>query len=252
MGEFVRFIKTVFNPVALSDNKRLIHLLSILANSLLKLDIPNIDVLEIHKAIRQTYFYSVFRIIFHAQKCNIKSIQTYIDFTIHEMIRQGVDVNENKALDVEELSLSLEENEKETPDKPKKSALELEEAANKNINEIKRTEERNAENENVKQEEFEKEFGLAYKYNLESKPTKAKQKALIQIMDRLCEFIADNMSASKQQTNRLEDKSFSKEVMWLIEKMRRKVDKNKVGRSEAEVIQISNNAASLAVCIFLG
>ncbi len=86
--EFVRFVKAVFDPVATLNNKRSIHLLTCLANDLTKLDLPCIDIMEMHKAIHQTFFYPVFRLIFKSQKCNNTCIRIYVKFIIETLCKQ--------------------------------------------------------------------------------------------------------------------------------------------------------------------
>jgi len=227
MREFVRFVKAVFSPVSLASDKRGIHLLTCLADNLIRMDVPYIDMLEMHKAIKQTYFYPIFRIIFKSQNCNRNCILSYVEYIIQEIAKENrIETNgEEPEVNQSFSSLSNEEIER-------KSGLPKGDDEDKLINERTKTEEE----------------ALSYKYSLEVNPTKAKEKALISILKKINTFIEGNLQSGKQQTNRLEGKIFSQEIIWLLEQVRKVIEKRKEDKDQEEAKTISDSVSSLIVC----
>jgi hypothetical protein len=223
--EFVRFVKAVFSPVSLAGNKRAIHILTCLADDLIQRDVPYIDMLEMHKAIKQTHFYPIFRIIFKSQNCNRNCILSYVEYIIQEVAKANkIVMNEEKSKVNQSVSSSSDEEIDNKSDAPKDD------------DQLK-NERRKADQE-----------ALSYRYSLEVNPSKAKEKDLISILKKINSFIEGNLQSGKQQTNRLEGKTFSQEVIWLLERVRKVIEKRKEGKDPEEVKTISDSVSSLIVC----
>eukprot|EP00826_Nyctotherus_ovalis_P063880 TRINITY_DN9366_c0_g5_i2.p1 TRINITY_DN9366_c0_g5~~TRINITY_DN9366_c0_g5_i2.p1 ORF type:complete len:318 (-),score=86.08 TRINITY_DN9366_c0_g5_i2:1965-2918(-) len=228
MREFVRFVKAVFAPISLAGNKRAIHLLTCLADDLIQMDIPYIDMLEMHKAIKQTYFYPIFRMIFKSQPCNRNCILSYVEFIIQEVARENSFTAVEKKSKINQSVSNLSDEEPESKANSSRSEEEDEEQ----------------KDERTKAEEE----ALSYKYSLEVNPSKSKEKGLIAIVRKVNAFIESNLQPGKQQTNRLEGKTFSQEIMWLLERVRKVIEKRKERKDADEAKAISGSVSSLIVC----
>lgn len=202
-----------------------------LADDLIQMDIPYIDMLEMHKAIKQTYFYPIFRMIFKSQPCNRNCILSYVEFIIQEVCKENSFETVEKKSKVNQSASDLSDEDPESKANSSRSEEEDEEQ----------------KDERTKAEEE----ALSYKYSLEVNPSKTKEKALIAIVKKVNAFIESNLQPGKQQTNRLEGKSFSQEIMWLLERVRKVIEKRKEKKDADEAKAISGSVSSLIVCTTL-
>ena len=273
--EFVRFVKALYNKVNNMSNSRVIHLLTCLANNLIKLDMPYIDINEIHQAIKQTYFYPVFKIIFKSQKCNKKYTQIFVKILIDEIIAYSERVlfprrDLNKDKEVIEPGL-IKEDTKKNPGEENNSQIKIdidpenkreenpfENKENGVINLIPVTppglEEENSEinkknEEEKKKNALDKEKPFFYAFNLEKYPSKEKQKDLKEIMKKLKSKIKKSMSIGEQQSNRLEERTFSCEIIWLLQKVKKAlVNRMNKDKNEEERPFFESQISSLIIC----
>lgn len=229
MSEFIRFIKAIYPPVFLPGNKRSIHLLTCLANDLIKIDIPNMDLGEIHKAIRQTYFYQIFRIIFKSQSCNLKCVLEYVDFIIKETAK---DVS--KVLDEEESNRNDSDS----------SSISSHKEEQQNDSMSEEDEEENSRGPDDRAEEA----ALSQRYCLDINPNKQKEKALIAIVRKITKLMESNLQQGKRHTNQLEGKSFSQEILWLLQQVKKAINRRVKEKGSDEVGDVTDSVSSLIIC----
>lgn len=283
--EFVRFVKALYNRVTNMSDSRIIHLLTCLANNLIKMDMPYIDINEIHQAIKQTYFYPVFRIIFKSQKCNKRYTQIFVKNLIDELIIYSKDKlltskffnGEDAKKDQiqgdleqkrkeEELKKQNGEESKNLNDIGENASPKYETKKDGPLVEAKQIDlmgrspggEENKDGKNNKDEsvlpqkkdaEELKEKPNFYAFNLEIHPSKEKQKHLKNILKKLTDKMAKSLYIGEQQSDRLEERTFSCEIIWLLQKVKKALlarmnkDKNEDDKSIFE-----SQIASLNIC----
>ena len=265
------------------SNSRVIHLLTCLANNLIKMDMPYIDINEIHQAIKQTYFYPVFKIIFKSQKCNKRYTQIFVKNLIDELIsysknkilpskREGAEEGKNEPEQNnekkdEEIKSPVEPEAKKINDSadkisPSEKKEENEPGEMKQIELIVGSpgaEQKNGEegNNNMddnnpppkKDTEELKEKPFFYAFNLEIHPSKEKQKYLKDIMKKLTAKMAKSLNIGEQQSDRLEERTFSCEIIWLLQKVKKAlVFRMNKDKNEEEKPFFESQIASLIIC----